>query len=204
MKPIIILSILLFLLAVSVSAEVYHYYKIDLKYNNGVLSYNKISVEVSSTKLQMPEGMYVAEVVSFNNEILNLTFFAFPLTIFYDAVDLETGEINDGGMIELNETEVTLYVPYYINAKEINIYDQNLIKKLFIDISPFAKETAVEELKEIKEEIKKEEIIEKETVLSETSPLFKIIEGVVIGIAIIIALILIIVILKKKKPSKHF
>lgn len=201
-KSTIIPAILLFLLAVSVSAEVHQYYKIDLKYNNGVLSYNKISVEVLSTKLQIPEGMYVAEVVSFDNEILNLTFFDVPLTVFYDTVDPNTGMINGGGMIELNETEITLYIPYYANAKEINLYDQNLIKKLVIDTSNFAKETAVEELTETKEEIKKEEIIGKEKTLIETSPLFKIIKGVFIGAAIIIALILIIILFKKKRPME--
>ena len=206
---------LVFLLIFSASAEINRYYQIDLIYRNGTLSYQKIAVEPSPAKLQTPEGSYIAELVSLDNKILNFTFFAIPLTTLYDVFDPETEEITGGGMIQRNETEVALYVPYYANAKELNIYSPELIRKLTIDVSSYAKETAVEEPEAKKEQLKKaespeekislkaeageEEADKEKAVAIEITPVLKIIEGVFVGIAIIIALILTIIILKKKR-----
>jgi len=199
----IIPIILLLLLAVSVLAEVNYYYKIDLQYQDGDVSYDRISVEPTFKELQTAEGMYVAEVVSFDNRLLNLTFFDFPLTIFYDTVDPETGEINGGGMTELNETEITLYVPYQENAQEINIYDENLDELLKIDVSYFAKETAVSgEAEELEgKKIADDKMLEKKKI-AEANPTIKVVGGVFLGIVVIALLVLVIIMLGRRKRNK--
>jgi len=138
MKTTIIFGMVL-ILSFTALADINHYYKIDLLYNQGNLSYNHLAVQPSPQPLQNPEGRYIAEVVSYDNKILNLTFFAIPLTIFYDVADPETGELVDGGVVTLTQSQTNLYIPYYSDAKEINIYDQELIQKLHLDVSSYSK-----------------------------------------------------------------
>ncbi|MBI2582236.1 hypothetical protein HYV87_03890 [Candidatus Woesearchaeota archaeon] len=151
---ILTLIILMVLFSYTTLAEVNHYYKIDLLYNQGNVSYNSLTVEPTIAPVQMVEGRYVAEVVSFNNQILNFTFFDVPLFYFYEEVD-ETGELT-GGSAALEQAALTLYVPYYSNAKEINIYDQDLIERLHIDVGSYAQESTLTEAKPVRKEIKTE------------------------------------------------
>lgn len=190
---------MLFLLVASVSAQIDHFYSINLVYQQGNLSYNIISVEPSEEKLKTPEGDYIAEVVSFDNEVLNLTYFDMSRKMFIDSVNPETEEIDYGAIIELNESEITLYVPYYENAKEINIYDWDLNKKLNIKVDSYAKETAiVEEVEgEIIEEDQKEIVPKKE--IEKEEPIKKVLFGVLIGLGILILLIFILVLFFRKK-----
>lgn len=196
MKKIIYI-LLIVLLAASVSGTVQHYYVIDIVYNHGELSYTDLRIEPSQIEIKTPEGTYIAELVSTENEILNLTFFAIPLTIIYDIADQETGEIISGGVTEFNESEVTLYVPYYNNVQEINIYDWDLNKKLSIDVSSYAKEAA---------EIVEEEIVPKEVEkVSEGVVEIPIEEGlsyVLVVVALIIFLIFSIIVIKRKLQEK--
>lgn len=193
MKTILILGIVL-LLSFSALADINHYYKIDLLYNQGNLSYRNLAVQPSPQPLQNPEGFYVAEVVSYDNKILNLTFFAIPLTIFYDVADPETGALVDGGIIEPQQAQTNLYVPYYADAKEINIYDQELIRRLTIDISSYAKELPTKEIMEekVRPEIRKTEII--------PAPQLKTVVwfGIIAGLLLLVILILIILVKRRR------
>jgi hypothetical protein len=194
---ITIYFLLLILLATSVSAAVQHYYAIDIIYNNGEISYSNLHIELSQTELKTPEGTYIAEVVSTENKILNTTFFAIPLTIIYDNANPETGEIVSGGVIELNESEITLYIPYYDNAQEINIYDWDLNKKLSINVSSYVKEAA---------EVVEEEFIPKEVegvpeVVPETAT-EKGLSYVLVAIALVIFLIFAIIVIKRKLEKR--
>lgn len=151
-----------------VNATISHYYEINLKYKNGDIILKSIQVKplIDQKDLQNIEGGYIAEVISFDNEVLNLTFFDIPTTIIYDNFDPETGEAIGGGVIELNETEVTIKFPYFENAKEINIYDNNITKKLTIDISDYAKnkitqQEAAKEIQQKEKQIMPKIVIEK-------------------------------------------
>src|SRR3990167_7825199 len=104
---IVTLIILTVLFSYNALAEVNHYFKIDLLYNQGNVSYTSLPVEPTLAPVHLVEGTYVAEVVSFNNQILNFTFFDVPLFYFYEEVDEETGELG-GGVISLEQTAVTL------------------------------------------------------------------------------------------------
>ena len=137
-----LIFLIVFLIVISfANAKTSHYYEIKLKYNRENITLDSLQVkpDINGKNLKNIEGGYVAEIISFDEKVLNLTFFDFPLTILYDTADKETGEINGGGMIELNETETTIKIPYFENAKEINIYDMEINKKLRIDVSPYSK-----------------------------------------------------------------
>lgn len=141
-KAILLLTIFgIILLSNLAYAQTIHYYEINLKYNRGEITLNSIQVKpvIDEEDLENIEGGYIAEVKSFYDEVLNLTFFDIPTTIIYDNFDEETGEAIGGGIIELNETKAIINVPYFENAKEINIYDKEINKKLTIDVSDYAK-----------------------------------------------------------------
>ncbi len=219
------LILLVFFILVSAAASVSavdHYYVIGLLYDQGNLSLKTIDVEPSYKELKATEGRYVAEVVSYENKILNLTFFAVPTLVFYDQIDPNTGMVIDGGITELNQSEVQLYVPYYLDAKEINIYDQELVKRLSIDLSAYSREifaaenvpreivpeTEVAAEAEIKTEAEakttlSEKIKSAEEAFLGSGPAAKIVLGVLIGVAAILVLIVIILILHKIKKRNY-
>ncbi|MBS3118990.1 hypothetical protein J4417_04940 [Candidatus Woesearchaeota archaeon] len=161
MSKVLIFVIVLLIFSFSAYAQTNHYYKINLAYQNGDLSATSVKIEPSLNEIKNPKGKYVAEVVSFDNKILNLTFFDIPLFVFWDSVDPETGKIVGGGMFERNKTNITLFIPYYGNGQEINIYDKELNKKLSISISSYAKE--IPSIK-LKTEMKEEKISEEKKV----------------------------------------
>ena len=144
MKKTILLILMAVILCNVANANLNHYYEIKLKYNQGNITLKSIQVKpiINEEDLENIEGGYIAEAKSFDDKLLNLTFFNIPLKILYDSINNETGEINGGGIIELNQSEVIIKVPYFENAKEINIYDINISKKLKIDVSDYAKSSA--------------------------------------------------------------
>ncbi len=131
------------------------FYKINLWYNNGNYSINQIQVSpYLQNQIEKNIGGYSAEILALNGTILNVSYFNIPLLIYWDSLDNKSGEITSGGVTELNKTEVTLFLPYYENAKEINIYDVNLAKILSIDVSDFSKNNQIKIEEEINEPIK--------------------------------------------------
>ena len=189
----------------SVSAATEHYYKIGLEYNNGEVTYNSLSVIPATEEMQPTSGTFIAELISVDNKILNLTFFEIPLIIFYDSIDPQTGEINGGGMKELNQSETTLYVPYYENAQEINIYNWSLTKLLTIPVNDLSKGKAAKEVIRDETTTEEEDIPEAETAAAETTTttIKKVGLGVGAGLAIFALLVLIIILIKRKKPNPN-
>ena len=120
-------------------AKTSHFYKLNLNYQNGTISLRSIEVKPLMKVEKQIYGDYSAEIVSFNNTILNTTYFDFPLEIYFDTIDETTGEINGGGIKILNQAGIVLFLPYYENAKEINIYDKNLDNVLTVDASDLSK-----------------------------------------------------------------
>lgn len=138
------------------------YYNINLEYNKGSLNY--IDSEIILNPNLFFSGEYYADLISFDNKLLNRTSFSVPNMIFYDIVDEKTGEIIGGGNRIINQTKFTISLPYYENAKEIRISKLNITtnkydKILAIDVSYYAKEIPksykfVKENLTVKEEIK--------------------------------------------------
>lgn len=130
-----------------VIASVEHSYRIDLNYAGENITVLRTLVEPQPA-MQNPAASqpaaWMAEVISADSRVLNRTFFAAPLTAFYDETDEETGRISRGGMIELNETTFPLYLPYFENAIEISVYDENLNHRLRIDVSSLSKTAATQ------------------------------------------------------------
>jgi hypothetical protein len=97
---------------------------LDLNYNNGEITINKILTKMGyyPDRKDQPLDGYKLDLVSINNDILYSFRFDVPLTIYTDVI------INNkisGNIIKLNNTDFALIMPYFDNLKEINIYDKN-------------------------------------------------------------------------------
>lgn len=198
-KTTLLLTILLLLTPLAL-AQLQHYYKIEIQYTNGELTTKAITIEPSTEKLTNRGAGYVAELISFNDITLETIDFSIPLLLFYDNIDPETGRIVGGGSRELEETIVTIYVPYHDNAKEIVISDLDHNKKLTIDVTSYAKEiTGAEEIvsEDLVETVSEE--LQKQVQPIEQKPVLKITLGVLLGIGIIAILITLIILLKRNK-----
>lgn len=114
-------------------------YDLNLSWKQGNFSLNEFKVELKGEQNTESFGTYSADVVDYRGNFLDSVFFEVPNLIFYDETN-ENGTIVDGGTIELNGTDFNLKVPYYKNASEIIIYNENQTEKLRIDVSMYAKE----------------------------------------------------------------
>ena len=144
------------------------YYKINLDYSYGNISISSTEIEFSQERIENPFGFYVVEVLDYNDEILNITFFDVPNEILYDTIDPETEEISGGGLLELNKTSFEIFVPYYENAKDIVIYDENLSELTRKDIGEYSRQREIISGEVVKD---KEKIIDGERKISETESL---------------------------------
>tara|TARA_Y100000310_G_C20700313_1_gene829099 strand:- start:4871 stop:5425 length:555 start_codon:yes stop_codon:yes gene_type:complete len=100
---------------------------LSLNYDNGKVSLNEILTKTGyapDRKLQPGDG-FKGEVVSFEDRILYSFRFYVPLKVNTDVID--KGELS-GGVIILSETDFALLIPYYEEAKEINLYDEKNVK----------------------------------------------------------------------------
>ncbi len=203
-------NISIFLIIFSLSfVSAYTYYELDLNYQKNSLNLNSWEMEISPLEKTNALGFWLAEVTSFDEEILDLIFFDTGGEIFWDGLDPETDEINYGGIDYIENFDFTLYIPYYENAKKITIYDESLNEVLEIDISMYSKKIPSDYSNELtvknQTEDKEEEIISKE--IPEKSKSFeeKIAEKWwVLGIILVILLIILIKpFSSRKNPKKH-
>ncbi len=197
MKKTILLLPFILLFTNLALAETVHYYEFNVVYNNSYFSYNSLSVQTlqEGQEIWNFPGLYQAEVVSSDQKVLNYSKFDLPRGVFFDNFD-ENGSAVSGGSIILNETEARIHLPYFDNAKEINIYDENDIKKLTIDVSMYSKNitAAVWELKPAPIE----SIIGK-PITSEKDRLNRIVAVVIISVLVIIVEVIIIKTRKKEE-----
>ena len=192
MKKLIILPLVLFLLAFSISAEPTHYYKIELNYDNGEISYLSIAILPSEKRLENRGFTHIAEILSVENKAINVTLFGFPLTRISTFVNPETGLIESEQTTYFNQSKTTLYLPYYHNAKQINIYDLNLTKKLTIPVSQFSQIESDIQINEINGlEESEDKTIQNKSIKKVIIPISFIL--------ILLTIIIVIVILKNKK-----
>lgn len=120
------LTVILIILAANTAAASFTYYKSTLDYDNGKIEVTSIEMEISEKEIEPPFGFYVARILDFEGKTLNTTFFKIPTTIYYDKINPETGKIGSGGKEELEKVSFELFLPYYPNAKEIIIYNEDL------------------------------------------------------------------------------
>ena len=181
--------------------------KIDLDYNKGAINISSLEIKFSQGE-ENPSGFYLAEIIDYNDETLNLSFFGIPNEILVDETDPRTGEISGGGLKVLDKVSFEIYLPYYKNAKEIVIYDKNITELARISVWEYSKERAEEIISEegiVKEEAQKEQKIETKTEIERGKETF--IKGLekytgywwVLIVVIIVLLVILFYSLQKKR-----
>jgi len=140
-KNLIIICISLIWLTCFIQAiqEPKIYHKFGLDYNEGTINLNFSEIEITSKNLENGFGFYTAESLNYEGERINTIFFDIPKEILWDGINLETGNIENGGIIKFEQLSFEIYVPYYESAKEIIIYDEQLNEALRIDVSMYSK-----------------------------------------------------------------
>ena len=118
-----------------------HIYEVNIIYNHSTLNYSDLTVRpaLPSMQLDNPTGQYLATVIAWNGTDLTKTRFGIPRIIFYDRFDPQTQQAISGGQIEIENTQITLRLPYFENAERIEISGPNITRKLVIPVSTFSK-----------------------------------------------------------------
>ena len=123
----IIFSFLLFLPLINANQEENLVISLILNYDNGTLTDLETSIIETQYPLDKPttSGNYSLKVFSFLNEELYQDYFDFDLRIF------------DAEMLDLEQTDKIIFMPYFKTGKSVNIYkgDKEILN---IDISSFA------------------------------------------------------------------
>jgi len=206
-KQIIILIFVIIFLVSFVQAiqKPQTYYKFNIDYSKNNISINSTNIELSNKNLENLFGFYVIEVLDYNNKILNLTFFDIPNEVLWDGINPETGEIDSGGTLELEQVSFEIFVPYYENSKEIVIYDRDLTEMARKDISMYSKQYEKESIvnESIKKEIDKRKQIEEERIDDKKNLFEKLTEYWWILLIILIILIIILFYFLSKKKDPH-
>ena len=158
-KIFLLISVMAFLSLISAIENPQIYYKLNLDYSYGNITINSTEIELSNEAVENNFGFYSAIILDYEGSLLNLTLFDVPNGILYDSID-ESGVINDGGFLELNQTSFEIFVPYYENAKEIVIYNENLTELTRKNISEFSR-VQERKIEEISEETETKRIDEK-------------------------------------------
>lgn len=170
------------------------YYKINLDYDSGRVNISSVDIEFSQEEIENYFGFYTANVLDYNNKELDTFSFDIPTEILWDGFNPKTGKIEESGIMTLNQTSTEIFIPYYENAKEIIIYNENLDEVTRKDVSEYSKQRPT----------KKEEAIEDEGEVKKKSPetqtlTEKLVKSWWIFLIVFVALILILIYLLRKK-----
>ena len=171
MKKIIFCFIILLTLSfvfAQIKPEIY--YKIKLDYDNGKINISSLEIEFAQEKIENLFGDYFVLVLDYDEEVLDSSFFDIPKEILWDGINPETGKIDRGGVMDLDQISFELFIPYYENAKKIIIYNENLTEIAKEDVNEYSKQRPTEKEDEIedKEEIETKRKIYGDKTLSET------------------------------------
>lgn len=146
-KNLIIIVVLLLLIQLAYS-ESQRIFQLTLNYNKGEITKDNLFVRDSYFTPLNEEGDYRIDVFSFYNQTLYSQRFAFSLEVFGEPrkewfdeygnqIYIPTAE--ESGHQILDQGIVELIVPYFDDAKLINIYDKENNLKLSIDVSHFTR-----------------------------------------------------------------
>ena len=136
-KKIKLLWPILLLILINIAiAQTNKVFILNLNYDNGEISLRDKIVKVGyppDRKIQ-PEVGYRIDIISRDDTMLYSFKFEIPLDVYVDATSPNNSREITGGLIKLNETDFALTMPYFKDAKEINIYDKENKELLRVDV----------------------------------------------------------------------
>ena len=145
-RKITLTSILIFIFMISfVAAKGDLSYSLTLNYDKQSLTLEELNLKEGGApdRLNQLENGFTAKVISFDGEIIHS--FKFVIDILPDAsppkdiFDEEGNQIKEPSIdSQIQETSIVLIVPYFKNAKSIEIYEGTDNLMLVIDVSKYA------------------------------------------------------------------
>ncbi len=133
-KNILLIIGLILIPAIHTEAVCNKVFVINLNYNQGSITYKNKIIKCGfppDYKIQPEEG-YRLELMSPEDKVVYSIKFEVPLKAYTDEVN---SYMLSGGLLILNQTDFALVLPYYENAKNIVIYNQNNEKILSINLT---------------------------------------------------------------------
>lgn len=148
-KSIFIIGIVLLLIAPLVLAESNLVYSLKISYDGNSISEKGFSLIEGSApgRIDEPDEGFKLNVVDFNDKVLH----SFKFTINIVPIREAPRDIFDdsGNQIKVPEeetlpqqTEIVLTIPYFSNAKSIEILDENNNLMLSVDVSKYAQKSS--------------------------------------------------------------
>lgn len=114
-------------------------YEINLLYKNDSFYLNNVTQTFADNRLvsgpfPLYENIYFYEIHSNDGNFLNASSFSFSPFVTFDLLNNE-GKISGIEIRKLDEINLTVFTPYYLEAKEIIIYDEkfNPLLKIHLD-----------------------------------------------------------------------
>lgn len=165
-RIIVSIALSLFFLSISIISAKGFYYNIELYYD-GDIEIKNVRIEFSNDELlnivnERYLETYYLDVIDINGNKKETIEFGVLNVLVYDvANESNPDEIIDGGFITLENASFEIYAPYYENAKEIVIYnnekeltreDVSEFSKIRIDSEEKEFDRKLDEKKEISEE----------------------------------------------------
>lgn len=130
MKPAGLFILLLLLIPFCLAAE--QQFEVSLHYQEEKLSLNYILVTPSLKEISLTsQGEYKAEIIDHKNSKLHESNFPIMTISGVDFYNLNEDFIRD-------DFDLNLTLPYFPEAKTLNIYNQNNTLLLAVDLSPYA------------------------------------------------------------------
>jgi hypothetical protein len=200
----ILVYLLLFMVFITNISAIGYHYEIQIINSETNFSVKEVNVELGEIENQESFiGNYILEIKSFDFETLYKTNFE---TIGSSIIEGDLGNgYFESEMIYYNITEINLLVPYYENAKEIIIYDENLIEITREDIGMYSKQYEKENIvnESVEKEIDKKNQIEEERIYDKKNLFEKLSEYWWILLIVLIILIIILFYSLSKKKDPH-
>jgi len=190
-NKILIISSLVILLSINLASASF-YYNVSIKYSYGNLSINSVEVIFSNQNISSFSGDYYLELKN-SKDKLNSYLFSIPNTVTYDREE-DSWKVNQGGVINVNETDFEVFVPYEKNANEIVITDSNKLDIAKKDISYLSKQVINNQVTKEFETVASEPTKE---IIPKTSNSYLIFG--LIALIFIVAIIIFLTATKKKK-----
>ena len=116
-----VIVIICLLCAVGVTALAEEVLVINFHYDNGVITVKDSTQMKGYYPDRIYQQGYRADIVSIDDNVLYSFRFKLPTEVF---TDIENNGKLSGGVVRLNETDFSLIVPYFEEAKEIVFYNE--------------------------------------------------------------------------------
>ena len=193
-----------FILLIGIVSASPYYYNFGLDYDKGDIDIKYVNIEFYQDlglvwNYFNESNVYYLEIIDNKNNVLDKSFFSAPNFVIYDLVD-ENGNYTESKFVEFENVSFEVFVPYYENAYQMIVYDNDINELDRVLLSQFSKTGFdKEDFKDVRTEnieTVKDDVVNERKVSSEINYRNYVIILIVVLIVLVVVLIYF---LRKKK-----